>query len=358
MNGGLPRFPIARRFVLANATLPACSSSSEPPAYRTADGLVRTDIRSPTARSSASRHRPRQPPAFPARPRGRHGLAVLRRHPHPLDKGHIWPRTPNPDGTFIGAARSGHGDDREAQLDGGTTSPAHGIRPALRLCPRHVAAPHPSRFAAAAARDLLAGLRGMRDALGRPDRAAGRQHSSAIDAFARVHGLRGRYRRRRSAASSALSRRLPPFMTPPSFDELLERLFRLAMDRGLDLDLHVDESERSGAPARSDRDRRHGAPPPLQGPLQRRPLLLARRSSPTTSSRRRCAPSPRPASPSSACPCATCTCRTAHAGRTPRWRGVTLLHELKARRHPCRHRLRQLPRPFLRLTATTTCSRS
>ena len=50
-----------------------------------------------------------------------------------------------------------------------------------------------------------------------------------------------------------------------------------------------------------------------------------------------------------ACRCATCTCRTASAGRTPRWRGVTLLHELTAARRPGRGRLRQHPRSVLRL---------
>ena len=41
------------------------------------------------------------------------------------------------------------------------------------------------------------------------------------------------------------------------------------------------------------------------------------------------------ASPWCRCRCATCTCRTAGAtARTPRWRGVTLLHEMKARGIP------------------------
>ena len=40
---------------------------------------------------------------------------------------------------------------------------AHGFRPALRLCPRHRAVPHPHRFGAAAAQDLLAGVRRMRE---------------------------------------------------------------------------------------------------------------------------------------------------------------------------------------------------
>jgi hypothetical protein len=38
-----------------------------------------------------------------------------------------------------------------------------------------------------------------------------------------------------------------------------------------------------------------------------------------------------------------------HGGRTPRNRGITLVHEMKARRHPRRLRLRQHPRPVLRL---------
>ena len=76
------------------------------------------------------------------------------------------------------------------------------------------------------------------------------------------------------------------------------------------------------------------AAPRLPAPGRRRPLLLAGACSPTT---RRCARSttwPRPGSPSSRCRCATCICRIGAAGRTPRWRGVTLLHEMQARGIP------------------------
>ena len=78
--------------------------------------------------------------------------------------------------------------------------------------------------------------------------------------------------------------------------------------------------------------RRGGAAPPLPRPDRRRPLLLAGARRRAEDARAPSTGSPRPASPSSRCRCATCICRTASPGRTPRWRGVTLLHELKPRR--------------------------
>ena len=89
--------------------------------------------------------------------------------------------------------------------------------------------------------------------------------------------------------------------------------------------------------------------PRIRAPRHRRRRASARLSragsSPAIAARSPCRPtaeaeahawsaSPRPASPSSRCRCATCICRTASAGRTPRWRGVTLIHELMARGVP------------------------
>ena len=74
----------------------------------------------------------------------------------------------------------------------------------------------------------------------------------------------------------------------------------------------------------------------FDGRVARRPLLLARRAGRTT---RRGSTLDKVAEAGIvdrlACRCATCTCRTAApTARTPRWRGVTLLHEMKARGIP------------------------
>ncbi len=55
-------------------------------------------------------------------------------HTH-LDKGHIGPRSPNPDGTFAGARPPSR--PTVAALDGRRRPGPHGVRAALRLCPRH-----------------------------------------------------------------------------------------------------------------------------------------------------------------------------------------------------------------------------
>ena len=99
---------------------------------------------------------------------------------------------------------------------------------------------------------------------------------------------------------------------PPEFLELLESFFRLAMDRGLDMDLHVDESGDLGAKALIEIAHmavRLG----FKGRLQcGHCCSLAMQ--PDDSWTIPCARSPRPASPSSACRCATCTCRAAPPG--------------------------------------------
>ena len=170
---GFAAVPDARRFVIANATLPAVLVESDAP-DTAADGLMTTDItiadgkieRIGSARGAAGV--PRLDLDF-----GMVWPCFVDMHTH-IDKGHIWPRKPNPDGTFMGALEAVKAD-REANWSANDVAPAHGFQPAHRLCPRHVAAPHPPRLAAAAARHLLAGLRRDARTLGRPDRASGRR---------------------------------------------------------------------------------------------------------------------------------------------------------------------------------------
>ena len=100
-------------YVLANASLHA--SVTEGPAGRPdRDGFVRTDISIDAGRIQAIAPRGDKP--LPPRAVDLAGRVVLPAfvdcHTH-LDKGHIWPRMPNPDGSFEGALNA-VGTDRMA----------------------------------------------------------------------------------------------------------------------------------------------------------------------------------------------------------------------------------------------------
>src|SRR5688572_24934392 len=103
-----PQLPQTPRFVLAGAAVPACLLD-DPAAATSAerDGLVRADIvihngcidridrsGAPTAHDAAT--------ACIELDGGQVWPCFVDMHTH-LDKGHIWPRAENPDGTFAGA---------------------------------------------------------------------------------------------------------------------------------------------------------------------------------------------------------------------------------------------------------------
>jgi cytosine deaminase len=118
----------------------------------------------------------------------------------------------------------------------------------------------------------------------------------------------------------------------PELDRALERIFRLAMENGLDLDFHVDESEDPAA-----RSLRHIADTALRLGFSGRinvghccslALQPAAEADETLS---------RVAEAGItvvSLPMCNLYLQDRHAGRTPRWRGVTLLHEMRARGIP------------------------
>ena len=114
---------------------------------------------------------------------------------------------------------------------------------------------------------------------------------------------------------------------------MLDRLFALAGERGLDLDLHVDESLDPGG-AFAAPHRRGGAAPPLRRQDPLRSLLLARRAG---AGRGRCGrwiSSPEAGIAVVSLPMCNLYLQDRVPGRTPRRRGVTLLHEMAARGIP------------------------
>ncbi len=168
------------------------------------------------------------------------GLVDIHTH---LDKGHIWPRMPNPTGDHPGAARA-TGIDRSARWNaadvmrrmefGLATAYAHGVV-AIRT---HLDALAPQ------AAISFAVFREVRE------RWAGRidlQASSILmlDAFL---GSEGRELADIVAASGGnlgcvtKFQSLPNTPGSPDFDRAMTTLLALARERGLDVDLHVDES--------------------------------------------------------------------------------------------------------------------
>jgi len=155
-------------------------------------------------------------------------------HTH-LDKGHIWPRTPNPDGSFMGALEAVEGDrtrrwsaaDVRARFEFSLRCAyAHGtaaIRTHLDSVPQQAAISWPvfeemraewaGRIELQAA--CLAGIENFRD----PDMA------SVADQVQRSGGVMG-------AVAYPV----------PDFRPLMEWVFDLAIERDLALDMHVDET--------------------------------------------------------------------------------------------------------------------
>ena len=245
-------------------------------------------------------------------------------HTH-LDKGHIWERTPNPDGTFMGALDNvtydrdtfWQEDDVRLRMDFGLRcSHAHGTR-AVRT---HLDSPlnqaETTWGVFRELRDDWAGrieLQGVclllldwfREGVG----------PTVADLVARSNGVLG-------AVTLMI----------PDIDDVLDDVFRLAMDRGLDLDFHVDETKDVGAVSLrhiAQAARRNGFEGRIQcghccslamqadDDIDRTLDLVAEAGISVVS-----------------LPMCNMYLQDRVPGRTPRWRGVTLLHEFAARGIP------------------------
>ncbi|RST84528.1 cytosine deaminase [Aquibium carbonis] len=247
-------------------------------------------------------------------------------HTH-LDKGHIWRRQPNPDGTFMGALEAVGADreanwsaaDVEARMEFGLKSAfAHGTK-AIRT---HLDSIHPQetiswpvfqklrerwagRIELQAA--SLIGIDGVRD---------GAFFAALADRVAEAGGILGAV----------------TYMVP-DLDNLLDVVFRAAIDRSLDLDFHADETDDVGAISL-----KHIAEKAIEHRFEGNILVghccsLARQPDADVLdtldkvARAGLAVVSLPM-------CNMYLQDRRHDGTTPRWRGVTLLHEMKARGIP------------------------
>ncbi len=243
-------------------------------------------------------------------------------HTH-LDKGHIWPRRPNPDGTFMGALNAVMADreaswsaaDVRARMDFGLrTAFAHGtraIRTHLDSVGSQIAISWP----------VFEALRAE---------WAGRIELQATPLFGIDHAVNPDHMREVIAAVKRHGSGILGCVTymGPNLKAGLDIMFRAAIEHGFDLDFHVDETNDPAALsleaiAEAALAHRfagkilcgHCCSLALQAPQAEGRIIakVAEAGIAVVS-----------------LPMCNMYLQDRARGRTPRWRGVTLLHEMKA----------------------------
>ncbi|MCC5954795.1 MAG: cytosine deaminase [Natronohydrobacter sp.] len=243
-------------------------------------------------------------------------------HTH-LDKGHIWPRSPNPDGSFMGALTT-VAADREAAWSAGDVRTRMDF--ALRCAYAHGSRAIRTHIDSIAPQDAISWpvLAEMRE------RWAGRiaLQGAALAGVDRVD-MTGDYAR--TADIVAEHGGILGLVTypVPNLRAQLHGFFKLAMDRDLEVDFHADETgDPSAATLRMiaetvldigyDKPVTVGHCCSLAVQPEAEALetldLVARAGLNIVS-----------------LPMCNMYLQDRQAGRTPRWRGITLVHEMKAR---------------------------
>ncbi|OJF92744.1 cytosine deaminase [Rhizobium sp. 58] len=313
--------PDSPHFVLCNATVPAIAVTA--PTGPAIEGLASVDIVISRGKIEAVLPAGAAPAGVP-KVDLRQGMVwpcFADMHTH-LDKGHIWPRRPNPDGTFMGALDN-VGIDREANWS------AEDVRTRMEFSLRSAYA-HGTHL-----------IRTHLDSIAP-------QHRISFEVFS---ALREAWKDRIALQAVALFPIDKIFETAffddlvsvirehkgilggvtylmPDLEARLDLLFRTASDNGFDIDLHVDETEdrqvltlKTIAEAKL----RHG----FEGAvtvghccsLARQDEDLAQATIDLVA---------RAGISVVSLPMCNMYLQDRHAGRTPRWRGVTLFHELAA----------------------------
>lgn len=248
-------------------------------------------------------------------------------HTH-LDKGHIWRRTPNPDGTFAGALAAVAADrphwteaDLRLRMEYGLAcAHAHGTA-AIRT---HLDSNHGNAANAwrmfRLLRDEWAGRIALQAASICPlETYDGEDGRALADQVADTGGVLG-----------GVTHLGGPFdaLLPQGLQDRLDQLFALAEARGLDIDLHVDESGEGGARALREIARtavRRGFRNRIQCghccSLSVQPEAFARETIAAVAEAGIAVVT---------LPMCNMYLQDRAPSRTPRWRGVTLVHELRA----------------------------
>ncbi|CAN7434494.1 cytosine deaminase [Neorhizobium tomejilense] len=313
--------PDARRFALTNATLPAVLVKGLPAVVK--DGLMEADLVIADGKIEAILPKGSAPADLvSADMRG--GMVwpcFADMHTH-LDKGHFWDRRPNPDGTFEGALMNVREDrianwtaeDIRARFEFSLKSAyAHGTK----LIRTHLDSIPPQPDISFPLFDEIRAEWKDRIAL---QAVALLPLENVLDesVFGGIVATTKRYGGLLGGATRIL----------PDFERILDTLFKAAADNGLDIDLHVDETEdkqvltlEAIAEAKL-RNRFEGSV--TVGHC----CSLARQDDEAAG---RVIDKVAKANISVvSLPMCNMYLQDRHAGRTPRWRGVTLFHELTA----------------------------
>ncbi|MBP1848744.1 cytosine deaminase [Rhizobium halophytocola] len=234
--------PRTDRYALRNATLPAVCVEGFDTSAR--EGLVSADIVIASGRIEAILPAGSAPAdlAMADIDQGMVWPCFVDMHTH-IDKGHIWPRKPNPTGDFPGALAA-VGEDRQARWSADDLAArmefslksayAHGTK-LLRTHLDSVAPQHAISFEVfAEKREAWAGRVELQAvALFPLDRIDDDGYFADLVATVARHG--------------GLLGGVPQMW--PDLDQRLDILFKAAAENGLDIDLHVDETQDPGVHA-------------------------------------------------------------------------------------------------------------
>ncbi|MBR0554751.1 cytosine deaminase [Ciceribacter sp. L1K23] len=232
----VPHLPKADRFALRNATLPSVTVDGfQAP---TCEGLLSADIVISGGKIEALLPAGSAPADLPSTDLDESMVwpCFVDMHTH-LDKGHIWPRSPNPTGDFPGALETVKAD-REARWNAGDvrarmefalrTAYAHGTK-LIRTHLDSLAPQHRISFEVfSEVRDAWAGKIDLQAVALFPFDQIGDEafFKDLIEVIVAHNGLLGGVTRMEG-----------------NLDAGLDLLFRTAADNGLDIDLHVDETQ-------------------------------------------------------------------------------------------------------------------
>lgn len=322
MTKGFAAIPEADRYVLANATLPSATVDGFD-GRDVGEGLMRADIVVSDGRIEALRPAGSvaELPVFDM-DKGQVWPCFVDMHTH-LDKGHIWARRQNPTGSFadalaaVDADREAHWttEDVRARMEFALRSAyAHGtklIRTHIDCVPPQFPASWP---AFAAARDAWAG---------RVDLEA--VALSPIELFL-DETVRTRLTQTLLEYGGAIGGFT--YMTP-GLETALDHLFAMASENGFDIDLHVDETADPNA-----RSLKAIAEAAIRTDYQGQVTVghccsLARQDESEADRTMDLVAEAGLAVVS--LPMCNLYLQDRHPGRTPRWRGVTLLNEMEER---------------------------
>ncbi|MCX5480776.1 cytosine deaminase [Kaistia geumhonensis] len=327
MTTGFATPPAAARYRLANATVPAVLLPGEI-GIDAGEGLARVDILvadgTIAAIDAPGRLEADDAPALDL-DKGQVWPCFVDMHTH-LDKGHIIPRHANPDGTFPGALAAVEADrdahwttaDVRARMEFALRCAyAHGtklIRTHIDSVPPQFPASWPAFIEA---RDAWAGRIDLQAVALMPidlyfdDAYVKQLVTTLLEAKGVIGGV--------------------TFMID-GLDKALDRLFFEASRNGLDIDLHVDETadpEARSLKAIAEAAIRHD----FQGQVTvGHCCSLARQ--PDDEAERTLDLVQKAGVGVVSLPMCNMYLQDRHRGRTPRWRGVTLLHEMRARGIP------------------------